>query len=95
MVACSWWRRPVPAATSCRSGSASWSVRSGYASVITGSSAPPAAAVALVGIGAVAAVTVTVAAGQAAPAAAAMARTGTVPGTQITIVNARPAHRYS
>ena len=95
MAACSWWRSPVPAATTWRSGSASWSVRSGYASAMIGSRAPPVAAVTAAAIGAVAGSTATVAAGHAARAAAAIARTATVPGTQITIVNARAAHRYS
>ncbi len=78
----------------CRSGSLSWSTRSGYASASTGTSAPPAA-VAATGIGRVGSETVTVAAGHAARAAPATTLPGTPPGTQTVTVKWRPAHRYS
>jgi hypothetical protein len=87
--------RGAPAASSARSGSVSWSARSGMVSACWGRSAPPAAAVTSSGMGGPASVVVTVVPRHAARTAASAAPGGTVPGTHSRIVRVCPVQVYS
>jgi hypothetical protein len=87
-------RSCAPAASTARSGSASWSVLNGSHSAAVGDRCPPVAAAVPAGIGSAASAVVQAAPGHAPRTAASTAPWGTLPGTQIETSSCRPLQVY-